>query len=200
MVALTNLKRIMLVTALLPALAAAQLFDSTRIGSQNWEARQTDGTRISGHQSEATAAEACAKWSLDHELADCDTVHTGTRWTATRALHKLLEDNDTGATLDGLLIGIDAECVPDLHITAPFAFDLLRCSYGSELTADSFRLMALNGESVGDWTVTTTLDGIGNVASAVLANPATIAGTGDLCILIVGESGQVVLAREWSVP
>jgi hypothetical protein len=193
----TNLKRLVLVTALLPALAAAQLFDSTRIGSQNWEARQTDGTRISGHQSEATAAEACAKWILDHDLSDCDTVHTGTRWSPTRELRRLLERQGEPPAL---LLGFDAECVPQLHITAPFVYDLMRCSYGAELTAESFRLAALDGDDVGEWTLDTEADAAGKVIHAYLSNTAAASGSGTLCILLVSSSGQVVLAREWSVP
>jgi len=71
-------------------LAIAQFWEAIRLGAQNWQAEQADGTVISLHQSEAEAVESCQRWALDNIQDDivpvCITRHNGTIWRPTTAL------------------------------------------------------------------------------------------------------------------
>lgn len=64
-------------------IAAAQVWEATRLGPQQWELTEFNGTHISWHQQQAEAQEKGQAWSLDNDLAAFQVRHTGTSWIAT---------------------------------------------------------------------------------------------------------------------
>ncbi|MEE8481773.1 MAG: hypothetical protein V3S12_00340, partial [Acidiferrobacterales bacterium] len=78
-----KLRFFLAITLLLASSVLGQMWEATRIGTQQWELVSNDNEHISWHQNEAEATEKGQKWSLDNDLKTYKTRHTGTRWDAT---------------------------------------------------------------------------------------------------------------------